>query len=239
MTEYSITLRPRLQEFKKINDYKYFDKILKKMKYYVIGKEKGNCEEISHYQMVLIYNKETRVDTVRRTLINNFKKYIPECDWKIALKVKSIKTNIEGVIGYCLKEGIDNISKLEKEEEYYLNLYMKNKVSKDYFRVNSKNYHIYVERYIQINEDFVYQLYKSTCHYKQEAMRYGLLTNKKIKVYYTDELIKYIIDNMIIEKYYFTFLTERNIDRVIGYLRFYLNGETGFCNFLEDLKSIN
>lgn len=234
MIETSITIRPPLLDFRKISDFSQLQFLKDMSEYYVISKEKGSCVEHSHYQIVLKLKTDTRSDSLNRTIRRKLEKILGKdtIDWKIALKIKEIKSNFEGVVGYTLKEeGRETELKLPKEEQYYTELYRNVKVSKSRHLINRNNYHIRVEIWINDNKKLVNSLYKKTTHYKQQKMNYGLMYEPEL--YYSDELIKTILDNMVYEGYYLTFLTGRNIQRVVDYIQCYLTKEGSMSSKLE------
>lgn len=217
MTEYSITIRPHKTTFieiekKKIN---FFPLFLKGVEKHIISYEKGKDDTYNHFQCYIKYEKERRQDKIKESILRNLFKIGIELDPEeklYGIKVKLIKTNIEGVIGYTLKEGGKCITNLTNEEiEKYKKIYLDHKTTnendkKNFFKTNQKNYHIHIKNFIKENEIFYCEKYD---------------TND----------IKDIIGEMINRGYYMNFINSRNIIEKILYVKSYLNKEG--INYIE------
>lgn len=217
---YSITIRPKQDNFNILHKSPLFIPMLKdKLQKYIVSEERGTNNVVNHYQCYFQYSKEVRSDSVKRSILTVIKKYITLTDEekKYFLKVKPIKTNLEGTIGYTLKEeNTYHTNFTEEELEHYLKCYkehLKNNSfdNKEYFRINPKNYHRIVERYIEEHE--------CSCDT------------------YDIDNIKDIIGEMINKGYYFTFLNKRNFDEKTKYLIHYLNKEgKKYLEYLEEAQ---
>lgn len=239
--KYSITFRPLLEIFESIDSpLTYFEKLFDKISNkYIISLEKGNSEEINHLQIYIDLEETITQKALRKRIVRYINPLnIDKGNLKIALKVKEIKSNFEGVIGYVLKEDNEKNIKGFSDEEIttYRNVYLehssKESNKKDYFRINKKNYHIYVSKWIENNP----QKYKSFFFTDNNINKYLITEEEEREI--TREVIKRIIDTMIIEDYYFTFLSSRNIREIIEYLYFFLNKKEGFCDYLLDIASL-
>lgn len=238
-THFSITFRPLLETYTKITETFdiFLNDFIKNTKRYIISKESGDNSLIdNHLQIYVETKKQTNQKNITKRLKRLLVKYnLSKEEQKIALKVKDIKSNLQNVIGYPLKEKGDKLIygfTLEEIEEYKKN-YINTLIDKDYFRISRKNYHIYLEKYIYVNEKKIMDYFNS---YQLPLITSidGLRENKR----FDDKIIKYIIDSMIIDKYYFTFLNSRNIIDIIHYIKYYMNKEVGYCDFLLDQRDI-
>lgn len=201
---YSITIRPRKEDFDtyllNMNQEEYQELYGKK---YVVSFEKGQGDEYNHIQSVMTTTK-SRSDSVRRMIVKYFsKKHLILTN--ISLKVRSIKTNLEGVIGYCLKEGgktycngYDQSFLSACLDKYNSHADSQSYDKKSIFKINPKNYHIQVENYINNNLSLKQQVYNSSD-------------------------IKTILAKMAVKGYYLTFINDRNALRIYQYLQAYLN----------------
>ncbi len=207
---YSVSIRPRYETFLKILECKEFIPALKvKLDKYIISQEKGNNEEYNHYQCYFKYKKKTKSSNVRRQILTLLKKHSIIFDKEellSGLKCKEIKTNLGGTIGYTLKEeGIKLSNFTEEERNNFLEIYEEHLEQsgydkKNFFRINNKNFHIIVEKWIKENSDF----YKETGSYEMDD-------------------IKVIMGTMIDKGYYLTFLNSRNTKERLTYILHYLN----------------
>lgn len=215
-THFSVTIRPRYENFQLIQNTPTIIPALKlKLDKYIISEEKGGQEYVNHYQCYFRYKKNTKTSNVRRQLLTLFKKNkIHFLNDKIAIKVKSIKSNLEGTIGYTLKENDKYFSNFSDQEisdflDTYNDYLEKNKYdNKNFFRINNKNYHIYVKRYI--------------IEHKLEKEEYDL------------DDIMILVAEMANKGYYFTFLNSRNTNEKLEYILHFLNG-----TMIEYIKGLN
>lgn len=202
-THYSITISPTIEEFNKMKvDGLIVSGLIILSKHYIIAEEKGASEDLSHYQIYMETEKEIRQDKIRLKIKKLIEKHYQLTNIKVALKVKPINTNINGVIGYTLKEGNKIYTNMKQElltrcKEEYLKFENKKKLDKEKYKINCKNYHIKVELYIKNNL------------LEEEGYCYSSLVK--------------IVGAMINEGYYFTFLTPRNYKDKMVYLQNYLN----------------
>ncbi len=209
--DYSITIRPRLATYMKMDELQFVQPFFK-LKYdgYILAKEKGKEDYENHYQIYLRTKKPTRSDAIRRSIMTLFNKNLPldEDEKRTTVKVKQIKTNLLGVIGYPLKEKgtiqIYNISKERQEEalKHYENHKKDTEYDgKNYFRINNKNFHKKTEGFIMEHEQF----------YKEQGD-------------YESDDVDSIFSEMLNKGYYLTtFLNSRNYKERRSYVLHYLN----------------
>lgn len=222
--DYSITIRPLLLNFNKLQEsiIGLITKLNTKTNKYIIAEEKGQGEEINHYQVYLQYKKNTKSSNVRRQIISIINKILKQShtelspqELKHGIMVKQIKNNLEGTIGYTLKESNKIHTNIKEEElDNYKSIYEEhaktnNYDSKNYYRINNKNYHIKTLRYIE--------------------------ETKQEKEEYDEEDIERIIGEMINKQYYWTFLNKRNYLNIERYLLSFLN-KTG-QDYIQKLRS--
>lgn len=156
----SITFHPRQEEFDKYQKefITLFTKKFKEEKY-IISYECGKSDIKNHLQIFLDkeYKNNQSLDRGIKRMIKSF-----EIDnINIALKCKLIKNNINGVIGYVLKE-TDNeftdviynkftIEELQEYKQHYLDIKNNRIIIKDKIRIRLKNLHIIMKRFIENN----------------------------------------------------------------------------------------
>lgn len=232
MYEYSITIRPRVETFKVLlsSVEVLVEWCKKKCKNYIIGLENGCGDETiepNHFQCVMSFEKKRK--NIKKDLTNLIGKILKlhkldlddleETEKKIMLKCPIIKSNSEGVKGYCLKESIKNYSnynpliikqfiKVYNEEK--LKNYEK-KQKKEYYKVNKRNYHMFIKKYIQM-------------YYPEEKI--------------TEDLIIQVIDEMMKKDYYFTFINSKNIGDIISYVKGHLTDFNYVRNCYEEYKEM-
>lgn len=208
--DYSITIKPWEDTWNKIDKKKliFFNLFTKNVEKYIISYEKGNKDYYNHYQCYFKYPKPKRQDKIKESILKTLCKLEIELhpeERQHGIKVKEIKTNLETVRGYPLKEGGTFISKgfTEEELEIMKNNYLKHKENNDldkksFFRTNPKNFHIYIRNFINENPE----------HLKDK---------------YTTEDIKDILGEMTNRGYYLGFINSRNIIEKILYVKCFLN----------------
>lgn len=206
----SVTIRPRYESFQEImrNDDNILLMITQKLEKYIISEEKGQSDYVNHYQCYFQLKKERQISKYKQSLINILKKnkivLSPE-EIKNGIVIKPVKTNLEGMIGYTLKEGRVKLTNFTQEEQdKYLSIYQQhleeksNKYDKaNKYRINAKNYHRIIEEYI--NEHSL-----------------------KLDTYTTEDIFR-ITGEMANKGYYFTFLSSRNTHEKLSYVLHYLN----------------
>lgn len=193
----SITFRPTINEYDRFKE-NFIEKFQKKYKNneYVITKECGKNNNIdTHLQIFL--NTDKRIDNIKRFITNSICKNYNLTNLKIALKIKNIKTNFHGVIGYTLKEtnnNLDNViyNKFTKEEllEYknnYLELNNEKLINYDKKFIKYNNLHIAFKNFIKINWKDEYEIFHSGKEYNNEKLN----------------MINIIIERMIADDYHF------------------------------------
>lgn len=108
---YHCVIRPPLEDLPKLNSVESALNQRKDLIKYLIGLEKGNSEgkeEYNHYDIVLVLNKNYRVDSLKRGICDNFN---IELDKRRNCKVYAIDNErIIYQIGYSQKEAIKFIN---------------------------------------------------------------------------------------------------------------------------------
>lgn len=218
----SITIRPLKDEFKYYyeNQEAIIAYISKKSKDYIVGFEKGQDDEISHYQIHMELEKHTKTSNIRRALMNQLDKYCFMKHPNIGLVIKQVKEDPDYHKGYCLKEQNKIVSSYSKDQlQEYLQYYQEKSIKRDdydlknYFKVSRKNIHIQVERFIQ--------------NYKKE------------QISYSREEVKQILSEMGNKGYYiFHIINIRSGSEVIDSIYYYLNGRVdeyiNNCDIIQD-----
>ncbi len=200
----SLTYRPHIRDFDKLYkdaDYTNIEKMIHSLKYdkYILSLEKGSGDDYNHLQCVVYTNKSLR------DFRKQFKRYMNKTFRyeinSVNTKTRLIKSNLAGVIGYCQKEEGKHFTTFDDDFLKYCDRVYKlhEKSSKNnYYRINNKNFHIHIEKYIEAH---------------------AILRKQD----YSTEDIQSIIGQMANDKYFFTFLNKKNIIRVVAYTKHYLN----------------
>ncbi len=238
---YSITFRPRLETYESIEEpfNLFLQDLTKYSESYIVSKESGrNSKKDNHLQIFTKLKKSIKQKSYRKRLMRTLTQYVKldKQETINSLKVKEIKTNLEGVKGYVCKEDGDKLiygftaEDIKELRKYYES--NTKKENKDYFRINRKNYHIYVKKWIGLNKEVVLSFVNEELNDIQQKI-------KNIEdVFYERYLLKKIIDRMIIEDYYFTFITPRNIDEVLKYLQATLDTDVSYMDWCDENRVI-
>lgn len=254
---YRIVWRPTLNIFKE-EQIDLFQDFLKKENKYIISLEHGEkVKTINHIDIYIEFKKEIRKDKLKEKIIRLLKKHDicpPKTEIPIALKILPIRTNLEGVIGYSLKENNTKITKgfTEKELEYHKQKYIENTIldfnKKHQLRVNKKNLHIYFKRYI-LNKyrkqdkspltDKEYLVSFTMEDYEEITNKKVVVKQRKIKEPDGHKIIATILGEMGNDDYSLLWIDKRNIKDICYYLWSNINQnmETHFLEMLSFSES--
>lgn len=213
----SITFRPTYEEFVKYKST-FLENFVKKWKKhdYLIVPESANQDTANHYQIFL--DSDARPDSIKRTLRITILKGIELTNFKIAVKVKKIKTNYHGVIGYCMKEQLDcskittnmNHTLLLQYRDDYLKLSAEKRMKVDKVRVNIRNLPDIFCSYVKSNHD--------------RLLDDNIVGNGKFN--YRDHDVKVIFLDMLQNGYaMLPVLLNRDLRKIVGLCRLALQGK--------------
>lgn len=218
----SITFRPTQKEFDEYKDL-FLKRFIKKYgKHdYLVSPESASSQNPNHYQIFLDIDK--RPDSVKRAIKNVILKDCEITNFNIAVKVKKIKTNYTGVIGYCMKE-IDDIDVITSNisptlliqyRDEYRKLSLDKKVDVDRCRVNLRNIHICFKNYWNINrlrliDEITNYVDDDECNYSD-----GL---------FSLNAVKYVLTSMIQNEYQcFNILISKDFDKICRLIQGFMN----------------
>lgn len=200
----SITFRPRIEEFEKYADefVDFFKSKYAKDKF-VISPESAGHTVPNHFQIYL--DTSSRPDSVKRAILTYIKKLDIEKP-QIALKVKTVRSNEDGVLGYVLKEHKDLeqvfINNLDPNyllecRDSYLRLSIARKMEVDKIRITERNFYPIFTQYYTSNEEELKQSYIK-------------IHDAEAPTFETKSFLKFVLQKMVVEGYYcFNLLTNK------------------------------
>lgn len=251
---YRIIYRPRIEIFEE-NHIEIFAKLFRNETRHILAKESANTNStINHIDMYIEFKKDIRKDKLKEKIFRTLKKEeikIEKTEKNIAVRIQAIKNNVDGTIGYSLKEDNEKLIKgfTEKELEYYKNQYIENTIvnfnKKHCLRVTKKNIHIYFKLYIKNNDiqikyiqEKVYETIKiPDPYYKNKTI------DKKIEKLQDSTKIDpnwiiHILGEMGNNDYSLLWIDRKNIIPIVDYLKCNLEKEmeTYFKSILSEAK---
>lgn len=213
MSSFSITIRFRVFNQQIKDTFSHY--CIGDTNGYCYSYEKGSSLDFNHIQGFIQFNKDLRPDSVKRSLLRRYKKFmtIDKNEEKHSIIVKTCSDK-DYVIGYTLKENY----------EYYTNFDIDYINSCKELYVNKKSDKL---KTIKVSKNNIVYIIRSYMSLKQIE-----------KDFYIPSDITNVIGQMSNEYYEFCWIGKRNINDIVDYLTNVLNGtcEEYFKNIYEDSK---